>query len=391
MNGLIHLTHDCNLRCPYCFTGAKWKREMDAETGRKAADFILDQVARTGERAVLSFFGGEPMLCFDTMKAIVEHAEVEARRRKLTCLFRMNTNGTLITDEHLAWFETHDLVFILSVDGNQAMHDLDRVTASGEGSFGDLEKRFPAFLEHNPAMMVSVVITPRNVGHAAAGLRYLLDTGFKYLIVKPDVTAPWTRDAVAELERQYNLIGDDYVMRARRGDELYVNLFDDKWLQHTKGAEAMGIRCDVGSSQVSVAPSGKLYPCVRWVQEEQDTVPALGDVWNGFTPDRLAAIVEASHAPKTPCGDCAYNDRCANECACEHYSATGRIDTPSPALCEHERVIVPIADRVGNQLWREQNLVFLRKQYPDAVLAARRAAGSTATNDPVGSEERTDK
>ena len=391
MNGLIHLTHDCNLRCPYCFTGAKWKREMDAETGRKAADFILDQVARTGERAVLSFFGGEPMLCFDTMKAIVEHAEVEARRRKLTCLFRMNTNGTLITDEHLAWFEAHDLVFILSVDGNQAMHDLDRVTASGEGSFGDLEKRFPAFLEHNPAMMVSVVITPRNVGHAAAGLRYLLDTGFKYLIVKPDVTAPWTRDAVAELERQYNLIGDDYVMRARRGDELYVNLFDDKWLQHTKGAEAMGIRCDVGSSQVSVAPSGKLYPCVRWVQEEQDTVPALGDVWNGFTPDRLAAIVEASHAPKTPCGDCAYNDRCANECACEHYSATGRIDTPSPALCEHERVIVPIADRVVNQLWREQNLVFLRKQYPDAVLAARRAAGSTATNDPVGSEERTDK
>ena len=53
----------------------------------------------------------------------------------------------------------------------------------------------------------------------------------------------------------------------------------------------MGIRCDVGSSQVSVAPSGKLYPCVRWVQEEQDTVPALGDVWTGFTPDRLAAIV----------------------------------------------------------------------------------------------------
>jgi uncharacterized protein len=188
------------------------------------------------------------------------------------------------------------------------------------------------------------------------------------------VTAPWNREDVAELERQYNKIGDDYVMRARRGDELYVNLFDDKWLSVTKGAEAMGIRCDVGSSQVSVAPSGKLFPCVRWVQEEEDTVPSLGDVFTGFNAERLAAIVAASHAPKTPCGSCAYNDRCANECACEHYSSTGRIDTPSPALCEHERVIVPIADRVGNQLWREQNLVFLRKQYPEAVLAADRAA-----------------
>ena len=70
-------------------------------------------------------------------------------------------------------------------------------------------------------------------------------------------------------------------------------------------------------------------------------------------------------APKSPCGDCSYNDgRCANECACEHYSATGRIDTPAPALCEHERVMVPIADRVGNTLWRERNPVFMQKLYP---------------------------
>ena len=88
-------------------------------------------------------------------------------------------------------------------------------------------------------------------------------------------------------------------------------------------------------------------------------------MFDGFKADALARIRAESQAPKSPCGDCSYNDgRCANECACEHYSATGRIDTPAPALCEHEQVMVPIADRVGNALWAEQNPVFLRKLYP---------------------------
>jgi uncharacterized protein len=369
VNTLIHLTHDCNLRCPYCFTGQKWNKEMDADTGRKTAEFAIDHAATHGGRAVLSFFGGEPMLCWGTIKDIVLHAEQVAARRGVTVLFRMNTNGTLITDEHLAFFEAHDLIFVLSVDGNRAMHDSERLTTGGKGSFAQLEPRFAKFLEHNPAMMVSVVITPKNVVHAADGLAYLLDAGFRYLIIKPDVTQAWTRDDVAELDRQYARVGEDYLARARRGDDVYVNLFDDKWLAHTRGAEAMGIRCDVGTSQISVAPSGNIYPCVRWVKEEHDLVPRLGHVATGFDPVALARIQAESHAPKTPCNTCSYNDgRCANECACEHYSATGRIDTPAPALCEHERVIVPIADRIGNQLWREKNVVFLRKQYATTEL-----------------------
>ncbi len=216
--------------------------------------------------------------------------------------------------------------------------------------------------------MASLVITPTNVRHAARGIASLFDTGFRYLIVKPDVTQPWSRADVDELDRQYPRVADDYLARTRAGRELYLNLFDDKWIDHAKGAEGISIRCDVGSSQISIAPSGNLYPCVRWVKEEEDTVPRLGDVWTGFDAAKLADIRAQAAAPKSPCGECSYNDgRCANECACEHYSATGRIDTPAPALCEHEQVTVPIADRVGNELWRERDPVFMQKLYPQLV------------------------
>lgn len=365
MNALLHLTHDCNLRCPYCFTGKKFDREMTSDTAKRTAEWVIDYAKQHGQRAVFSFFGGEPMMAWDRLREVVLHAEAVAREQGVVALFRMNTNGMLIKDEHLRFFEEHDLIFILSIDGNEAMHDSERKTEGGKGSHHVIAGKLPRFLEHNPGMMASVVITPTNVVHAADGIAYLFDQGVRYLIIKPDVTQAWSREDVAELERQYERVANDYLERTRKGDELYLNLLDDKWINHAKGAEGISIRCDVGSSQISISPSGNIYPCVRWVKEDEDTVPKLGDVWQGLLPEPMAKIKAASAAPKQPCGDCSYNDgRCANECACEHYSATGRIDTPAPALCEHERVMVPIADRVGNTLWRERNPVFMQKLYP---------------------------
>jgi uncharacterized protein len=365
MNALLHLTHDCNLRCPYCFSGTKVDREMTSDTAKRTAEFVVDYAKQHGQRAVFSFFGGEPMMAWDRLREVVLHAEAVAREQGVVALFRMNTNGMLIKEEHLRFFEEHDLIFILSIDGNEAMHDAERLTEGGKGSHHVLAQKLPRFLEHNPGMMASVVITPTNVVHAADGLAYLFDQGVRYLIIKPDVTQAWSREDVAELERQYERVADDYLERTRKGDELYLNLLDDKWINHAKGAEGISIRCDVGSSQISISPAGNIYPCVRWVKEDEDTVPRLGDVWQGLLPEPMAKIRAESAAPKQPCGDCSYNDgRCANECACEHYSATGRIDTPAPALCEHERVMVPIADRVGNTLWRERNPVFMQKLYP---------------------------
>jgi len=365
MNALLHLTHDCNLRCPYCFTGKKFDREMSIETAKRSAEFVVDYAKEHGQRAVFSFFGGEPMMAWPVMKELVLYAEQVAKAAGVTALFRMNTNGMLIKDEHLRFFEEHDLIFILSIDGHEEMHDSERVTEGGVGSHHVLAQKLPKFLEHNPGLMASVVITPHNVHHAAKGIAWLWDQGFLFQIIKPDVTQAWTRAAIEELDRQYTAVAEDYLERTRAGKELYLNLLDDKWINHAKGAEGLSIRCDVGSSQISISPAGNLYPCVRWVKEDEEGVPNLGNVFDGFNPQRLAEIRAASGAPKQPCGDCSYNDgTCANECACEHYSATGRIDTPAPALCEHEQVIVPIATRIGNTLWRERNPVFMQKLYP---------------------------
>ena len=60
----LHVSHDCNLRCRYCFAGTGdfgtgHRMTMDAETAKKAIDWV---VQKSGKRRniEIDFFGGEP-------------------------------------------------------------------------------------------------------------------------------------------------------------------------------------------------------------------------------------------------------------------------------------------------------------------------------------------
>ena len=70
----LHICHDCNLRCRYCFAdeGAYHSRRefMSLETAKKAIDFLI---ANSGNRKILEtdFFGGEPLMNFQIIKQTV--------------------------------------------------------------------------------------------------------------------------------------------------------------------------------------------------------------------------------------------------------------------------------------------------------------------------------
>lgn len=62
----LHVSHDCNLRCKYCFAstgdfGTGHRMTMDFETAKRAIDFVI---AKSGHRRNIEvdFFGGEPLI-----------------------------------------------------------------------------------------------------------------------------------------------------------------------------------------------------------------------------------------------------------------------------------------------------------------------------------------
>ncbi|MBO6283784.1 MAG: 4Fe-4S cluster-binding domain-containing protein, partial [Pseudobutyrivibrio sp.] len=99
----LHITHDCNLACKYCFaeegeyhTG---KRElMSYEVGKQALDFL---VANSGSRRNLEvdFFGGEPLMNWQVVKDLVVYGRSLEKEHDKNFRFTLTTNGVLLNNE----------------------------------------------------------------------------------------------------------------------------------------------------------------------------------------------------------------------------------------------------------------------------------------------------
>jgi uncharacterized protein len=99
------------------------------------------------------------------------------------------------------------------------------------------------------------------------------------------------------------------------------------------------------------------------VKAGPDSEWCIGDVFSGIDEEARRRIHDASECEKEPCRGCAIERRCNNSCGCLNWQTTGTVTSPSPVLCRHEQMLVPIADRVGETLYRERNPHFLHKHY----------------------------
>jgi uncharacterized protein len=97
----LHVAHDCNLRCRYCFgdTGDFGGRRelMPASVACQAIDFLL---AGSGSRPLceVDFFGGEPLLNLPVVWETVTYARREGEKRGKRFLFTITTNAVLLTE-----------------------------------------------------------------------------------------------------------------------------------------------------------------------------------------------------------------------------------------------------------------------------------------------------
>ena len=104
----LHIAHDCNLACRYCFAeeGEYHGRRalMSYEVGKKALDFLI---ANSGSRRNLEvdFFGGEPLMNWQVVKDLVAYGRSLEEPHHKKFRFTLTTNGVLLNDEILEFAE----------------------------------------------------------------------------------------------------------------------------------------------------------------------------------------------------------------------------------------------------------------------------------------------
>ena len=149
------LTHQCNLRCTYCYVDKRAGR-MPIGVAEKIVDFIFDH-ATDEENIDIGFFGGEPLLEFKLLKKIVEmierHRKFDRQRVSLSTV----TNGTLFSNEIADYFAEHDIVLCFSCDGPPEVQDQFRHYRNGCGSSTSVLEAISKALARLPLVMVNSV------------------------------------------------------------------------------------------------------------------------------------------------------------------------------------------------------------------------------------------
>jgi len=331
---------------------------MSLETAFAAVDMAMGSSDSSG----LVFFGGEPLLEKELIYKTIEYSKKRAAEVNYQHKFyyKITTNGLLLDEKFLQFAQECGMIIGFSHDG--LMQDDCRVFADGSGSFDLLEEKIPLFLKYQPYAVAMTTVNPETVDKFADSIQWLFGKGFRYLVSSLNYSpkANWSSATLKELERQYKKLAKKYIEWTNAGEKFYFGAFEMKILSHLHGEKYCSDRCQLGRKQISVAPDGKLYPCVQFLD---DTDFYMGDVYNGVD-EQLRRIIEEKGA-KTPvtCTDCAIKSRCNYTCGCLNRQATGFIDTVSPLQCIHEKMLIKIVDGVAEKLYDKRNALFIHKHY----------------------------
>jgi uncharacterized protein len=360
MHLTLHLTRACNLRCSYCYSPPKTGPAMTLETGRRALEF--GSTLCDGSCGIV-LFGGEPLLHKELIRDLVAKARRMEQQGQGRFHFKLTTNGLLLDDEFLQFALDEDILIAMSLDGVREAHDRHRRLPDGSPSFDRLLPKLRLLLSVRPYASVLMVVNPDTAQFLSESVSFLLDEGCRYLVVSLNYAGSWTEPELDELQRQYERLGELYVQWSRQGRKFYLSPFEVKLSSHIQGEEVCKEHCELGNRQISVDPQGFLFPCVQFTAAGPASRWCIGDVISGIDDAKRATLHDESQDEKEPCRGCAIRRRCHNTCGCLNWQTTGSVARVSPVLCRHEQILLPIVDRMGETLYREQNRLFLNKHY----------------------------
>lgn len=333
---------------------------MSVETGRKAMEF--GSKLTQGSCGIV-FFGGEPLLKRDLIYQLVDYGYHLERYRAGRFHYKITTNGLLLDDEFLDYSIRHNILIALSCDGITAAHDSHRRLANGEPSFTIVEQRLKRLLAVRPYSSVLLVINPDTAPNLSQSIQWLIDQSCRYLIVSLNYAAAWTEADFRILKREFEKLGDLYIQWTREGKKFYFSPFEVKLSSHINQHNYQKERCELAQRQISVDPDGNLFPCVQFTKAGRNSDWRIGDLDEGINEEARQRLYRMSVEDKESCRTCAIKNRCNNTCGCLNWQTTGGINTVSPALCRYEQMLMPIADRVGNTLYKKRNPHFIQKHY----------------------------
>ncbi|WP_418791201.1 thioether cross-link-forming SCIFF peptide maturase [Phosphitispora sp. TUW77] len=339
----LNVSHDCNLRCRYCFAGSGnfggERLLMPVETGCRAIDFLLESSAGR-KHCEVDFFGGEPLMNIGVVEKITAYGNSKAALKGKEIKFTLTTNAVGLNNEIAEFLNRENISVVLSLDGRPEINDYMRVNPAGRGSYDKIKPNITKFINsrNNENYIVRGTYTGNNLNFSNDAL-HLADLGYKFVSVEPVVSLSsdeWAikEEDLPEVFKAYETLCKEFVVRLNTDKEFEFFHFN---LDLNKGPclpkRLSG--CGAGYSYMAVSPEGNLYPCHQFVGKENYLIGNVIDGIKNF--DIVNQFRDAHVYNKEKCNSCWARFHCGGGCHANAEHINGSIMEPYYIGCELEK------------------------------------------------------
>lgn len=340
----LHICHDCNLSCRYCFakegTYNTQRDYMSLSVGEASIDFLIHNSGNIKNLEV-DFFGGEPLLNIDVVKQIVEYAKIKAEQAKKTFDFTLTTNCINLNEETRDFLNREMVNVVLSIDGRKETHDKVRCTRSGISVYSGILNNALEFVKirGEKKYYVRGTFTSENLDFSKDVL-FLNDVGFSQISFEPvvlpqDNYLSLKNEDIEFLKNEYHILAEEYIKR--RKTSKWFNFFH--YMIDLERGPCINKRltgCGAGAEYLAVSPMGDIFPCHQFVGN-QDYY--LGNVFTGLLNLEIRSKFSKSSVLSKPhCSECFAKYYCGGGCIANSVNFSGKIDGQYKIGCELTRI-----------------------------------------------------
>ncbi len=280
----LHIAHDCDMRCAYCFAGqggfGGMRKLMSPEVGKAGLDFLV-KASGDVKHLEIDFFGGEPLMNMDAVAQVVAYGRQLEKQHGKVMKFTLTTNALSMDEASMKFLNDNDMAVVLSMDGRPEVHDRVRRADDGSRTSGKISENSLKFVKTRDGQdyYARGTYTALNLDFQK-DVEYVADLGFDRISFEPVVLFDGTPMQIKEehlprIFEEYDRLVEFMLKRQKEGRPFLFFHFDMSVAKGPCLAKRLS-GCGAGADYVAVTPEGDIYPCHQFVGKPEFK---LGDVW----------------------------------------------------------------------------------------------------------------
>lgn len=349
------LTNDCNLACSYCFESNKGKDYMPKEMALDILKATYNQVDPMAGIFTLNMFGGEPLMNWDTFKAVCDYVLENNLKIRITA----TTNLTLLTDEMIDYIDELSIPVLVSVDGIKEVHDKHRCN-----SFDKVIENMKKLIDRDLGYLIEarMTVAPDTAKYMYESVKMLVDLGINNIANVPASDLDWDAQSIQDYKDNYEKILDMYIdilndETNKRNISLYkVDQALNLALEPIKEDTSM---CNIGNPRwVIIDWKGDIWPCPDYPTTDNVDLIAgkIGNFYTGVDETKVDPKPMVATYELERCKGCEAISICKSGCPYENYTKNGKFNEPTIGYCTLQKAFVEIIKAYQDKLLEATNI-----------------------------------